>query len=68
MNHPTEVDRVFPLSTGSSEPARLKAPRVFPAVSVTPGFVMGNRAFLRTWAGRRLLHGTVTLGRTAQST
>ncbi len=53
MNPTSELDRVFPLSTGSSERARLKAPRLFPGIKATSGFVMGNRAFRRAWAGRR---------------
>ena len=53
MNPATELDRVFPLSAGSSERPRLRAPLVLSGLKVSPGIVMGNRAFMRTWAARR---------------
>ena len=54
MNPTPELDRVFPLSGGSAEPARLRAPRVLASINVTPSLVMGNRAFMRAWAARRI--------------
>ena len=56
MNPTPELDRIFPLCGGSSEPPRLRAPRVLPNITVTPGIVLGNRAFMRTWAARRAAH------------
>jgi hypothetical protein len=53
MNPTPELDRVFPLSSGSTERARLRAPRVLSSLSVTPGVVLGHRAFMRAWAARR---------------
>ena len=53
MNPTPELERIFPLCGGSSEPPRLRAPRVLPSITVTPGIVLGHRAFLRTWAARR---------------
>src|SRR5262249_13741535 len=48
-----EVDRPFPLSSGSSERMRLRAPHLLAATDAAPSFVMGNRAFIRMWAARR---------------
>ncbi len=49
-----ELDRVFPLSAGSSERARLRAPRLSAGFRFSPvGGIMSNHAFLRTWAVRR---------------
>jgi hypothetical protein len=53
MNPTPELDRVFPLSGGSEERARLRAPRVLTGINLTPGGVLGHRAFMRAWAARR---------------
>lgn len=55
MKTTPELDRVFPLSGGSTERPALRAPRLGSLVRPTtsPGAVMGNRAFMRTWAARR---------------
>lgn len=54
MNPTTpDLDRVFPLCGGSSERARLRAPRLFLGSHVTPRLVMGHGAFLRALNGRR---------------
>jgi len=65
MNPTPELDRVFPLSAGSSERPRLQAPRVLSGIKVTSGFVMGNRAFMRAWAARRAKSGATPLPRLA---
>jgi len=54
MNPNPELDRIFPLSSGSAERARLRAPRLFLGTRPLPSVVMGNRAFMRTWAARRI--------------
>ena len=54
MNPNPELDRIFPLSSGSAERARLRAPRLFLGTRPLPSIVMGNRAFMRTWAARRI--------------
>lgn len=53
MNSTPQLDRVFPLSGGSAERPALRAPRLGTLVRPNVGLVMGNRAFLRTWAARR---------------
>jgi len=53
MNSSFQTDGLSPLSSGSSERAHLQAPRLFSQIKATPGFVMGNRAFMRAWAARR---------------
>jgi hypothetical protein len=53
MNPTPDLERVFPLCGGSPEPARLRAPLVLPSITIIPGSVMGNRAFMRRWAARR---------------
>lgn len=55
MNPTPDLDRVFPLSGGSSERARLRAPRLSLLVKSMPGVVLGHSAFLRTCVGRRAL-------------
>lgn len=65
MNPTPELDRVFPLSAGSSERARLRAPRLLSGFKITSGFVMGNRAFMRAWAARRAQGGVTPLTRLA---
>jgi hypothetical protein len=54
MNPTPDLDRVFPLSGGSAQPPRLRAPNALPAFGGATSFVMGNRAFMRTWAARRI--------------
>jgi hypothetical protein len=53
MNITPQLDRVFPLSGGSSERPALRAPRLGSLVRPSSGLVMGNRAFMRAWAARR---------------
>lgn len=65
MNPNPELDRVFPLSAGSSERARLRAPRLLSGTKITSSFVMGNRAFMRAWAARRAKGGVTPLTRSA---
>ena len=55
MNPNPDLERVFPLSGGSAERVSIRPPRIITATNLVPGFVMGNRAFMRTWAGRRAL-------------
>ena len=47
-------DRIFPLCGGSPERLPLRAPRLLSTFHLSPGFVMGHRAFLRDRAGRKL--------------
>jgi hypothetical protein len=67
MNPTPDLDRVFPLSGGSAEPARLRAPHVLATINVTPALVMGNRAFMRAWAARRLAARASAAAATADS-
>ena len=53
MNPTSQPDRVFPLSGGSMERPALRAPRLGTLVRPNLGLVMGNRAFMRSWAARR---------------
>jgi hypothetical protein len=53
MNSNSGTDGLFPFSSGSPEHTHLGAPRLLSGVSATPGFVMGNRTFMRAWAARR---------------
>ena len=61
MNPNPDLERVFPLSGGSTERVALHAPRIIATTQAIPGFVMGNRAFMRTWAGRRALQSMSTM-------
>jgi hypothetical protein len=53
MNTTPDLDRVFPLSTNSTEYPALHAPDLATLVRPAHSLVMGNRAFLRSWAARR---------------
>ncbi len=53
MHHPDTLDRIFPLSQGTPDRARLRPPQIFPAAPAAAPAVMGHRAFMRAWAGRR---------------
>jgi hypothetical protein len=53
MQTTPELDRVFPLSGGSAERARLRPPQLALLINSTPGNVLGHRAFMRAWAARR---------------
>jgi hypothetical protein len=55
MNPTSNLEREFPLSGGSTERQRLRAPRLFPGINVTGCGVLGNAAFMRAWAARRAL-------------
>lgn len=61
MQPTPQLDRVFPLCGGSSERARLRAPRLPLLVKPTPGGVLGHRAFMRAWAARRAARSTGNL-------
>jgi hypothetical protein len=54
MNTNVSADRLFSLSASSTPRPALRAPRLLGAMTATPGFVMGNRAFMRAWAARRV--------------
>lgn len=54
MNPMPDHGRVFPLNGGSAERTALRAPRLFASVATPPVAVMGNRAFMRSWAARRV--------------
>ena len=65
MKNTPDLERVFPLSGGSSERPSLRAPRLPLLVKSIPGVVMGNRAFIRTWAARRANSRPLTIGSAA---
>ena len=61
MNPTPDLDRVFPLSGGSSERPALRAPRLSSLVKGVPGIVMVHRAYIRTWTVRRMKSGAPPL-------
>jgi hypothetical protein len=54
MNPTPNLDCVFPLSTGSSERARLRAPSLLSGLDFAPGSVLEDFSFMRDWASRRV--------------
>ena len=75
MNPHPALDRTFPLSGGSEPRPALRPPRLAALVAATPalaaapsGLVLGNRAFLRAWAVRRLDASAAPLASTNHST
>ncbi|MEX2045508.1 MAG: hypothetical protein WD941_09160 [Opitutus sp.] len=54
MNPIPPPEGVFPLSLGTPPRTPIRAPRLVPVIRFTSGCVLGNRAFLRAWAGRRV--------------
>ncbi|MSU49975.1 MAG: hypothetical protein EXS37_12965 [Opitutus sp.] len=61
MKTTPDLDRVFPLSGGSSERPALRAPRLPSLIKNLPGIVTGHRAFLRPWTVRRASAGGMPL-------
>ena len=53
MKSMNELDRVFPLSGGSSERPALHAPRLAASIPAQPGIVLDHSALMRAWAARR---------------
>ena len=53
MNPKSSLERVFPLSQGSSERLLIRPPRLVTISKYNGGPVLGHAAFLRAWAARR---------------
>ena len=53
MKPTPELDRIFPLSIGSSERARLRPPPLLPTANELPGSVMTDHTYMWAWSGTR---------------
>jgi hypothetical protein len=53
MNPQSSLERVFPLSQGSSERLLIRPPRLASIPKYNGAPVLGHAAFLRAWAARR---------------
>lgn len=53
MKPTPELDRIFPLSIGSSERARLRPPPLRATAQELPGSVMTDHTYMWAWIGSR---------------